>query len=98
MYKGGWGERENEKISKNVQIAKTYLPSGTDSPTMMSAKIHLKPANDDRHDAISADSNKMQHGVLDGDIIMNSKQNAERGNGDSQRRDGEEGAVPRPVG
>ena len=46
--------QERKDSDDSTDVAKAYLPRTTDRPTMVASKVHVEPADYDRHGCVGA--------------------------------------------
>ena len=65
---------------------------------MMAAEVHDKPADRHRQGRIGTHGDEEERGVLDVAVSVDVQEDSEAGDGDADGDDGEEEAMPEPVG
>ena len=78
-------------------VAEANLPRGTNSPSVVAAEVHGKPADNHWHYGVGAAGDHEKGAVFQVLIMVNGDQNAKACNGDESAEHCEQEAVPQAV-
>lgn len=73
----------------STNVSETNLPGRTNRATVVAAKVHVEPTNDDRHGGVSTGCDEEERCVLKARIIVNGDEDAESDDGNANCKDGE---------
>lgn len=92
------GVEERVRRDDAANVAEADLPGDADGAPVVPAQVHVEPAHDDGHGAVRPHDDEEQRRVLEVQVVVHRDQDAEPGDAEAQRHDGEESPVPEHVG
>lgn len=95
-----WRILAQEAIRRHdpTNISKPNLPRTTDSATVMTAQVHVEPADNHRHRRVRPHDDEEERAVLQGQVVVHREEDGKARDGDANGEDGEEEAVAREIG